>query len=466
MAAADTGVGAKKKSWLKRAAIGGGVGLVVLVAGGYVLIPIIASARAPGIIESAAADSIAGSVKVASASVGWGGPVTVKGLELRDPEGKLVGSFDLESSLGIWRVLGGLSDLGTAKVSGRIDVVRTVNASGTATTNLERALAGKTPAAPKGPKGSGGAIVLPPMSLSLDVNGIDATYTEKDSAGAEVGRAAMKQLKGSVVVSMAGTATAKVQLGAEFGETLDGPMTGSLKAAASVDGFVQGGALAAEKASVDATIDAKGAPINLIDALAGQGGLLSSALGKTADASVKVKGTLAALDADLQLASPNATADLGIKSDGVGADSRVRATRKGTLALKSLAFVERVPSVAAALTGAGVSITRWPGATVSIDSLDVPTGGERSQWSGARLEVSAMTSGDVVGTITRTGADGAAGAPEALVVRQVTLGVIAKDLVKGVDVIGFTGATIGGQSAGELDLNVQVSELIGADGKL
>ncbi len=466
MAAADTGVGAKKKSWLKRAAIGGGAGVVVLLVGGYVLVPVIASAKAPGIIERAAAEGIAGSVKVKSVSVGWGGPVTVKGVELRDPEGKLVGTFDAESSLGIWKVLGGLSDLGTAKVSGRLDVVRTVSASGVATTNLERALAGKAPAAPKGPKGSGGPTPVPAVSLTLEVGGIDATYTEKNDTGAEVGRAAMKQLKGSVVVSTAGSATAKVQLGAEFGETLDGPMTGSFKSLATVDGFVQSGALAVEKSSVDATIDAKGAPINLVDALAGQGGLLSSALGKSADASLKVKGTLAALDADVRLESPNAVADLGIKSDGVGAESRVRATRKGTLTLKSLAFVEKVPAVASAFSDAGVRITSWPGATVSIDSLDLPTGGESARWSGAKLEVSAMTSGDVVGTITRAGADGAAGTPEALVVRQVTLGVIAKDLVKGVDVIGFTGATIGGQSAGELDLNVQVSELIGADGRL
>ncbi|MFT3683322.1 MAG: hypothetical protein QM783_00100 [Phycisphaerales bacterium] len=144
----------------------------------------------------------------------------------------------------------------------------------------------------------------------------------------------------------------------------------------------------------------------------------------------------------------------------------VCATRKGTLSVKSLAFAERVPSVAAALKDSGVSITGWPGVSVAVNALDLPAGGEGASWAGAKIEVSAFTTGNVTGTIARPGADGKPGVPETLVVKPITLGIVAPDLVKGVELIGSTEATIGGQSAGALDLNVQLTEIIGPDGKL
>ena len=468
MSAVESTTSGRKKSWVKRIVIGVGVGVAVLLVGGYVLVPVIAGSKAPGIIESAVGDSIKGSVKVGSVSVGWGGPVVVKGLELRDPEGNRVGVFDVESSLGIWKVLGGLKDLGTTKLSGRLDVVRTTDASGKGTTNLERAIASKVEAA-KGSVGSAsGPAGVPALAGRLVVSGIDATYEEKNATGGVIGRAAMKGLNGSVEYSTFDTGKVDVKLDAAFGEKLDGPATGSLAVKTGVTSFIAGGTLAAQKASIDAVVDLKGAPVNLIDALAAQGGLLSGALGPTADATVKAKGTGAAMSADVVVYAPNATADLGITTEGSGASSRLKATRKGSLTLRSLAFVEKAPGVAGALKDAGVAVTKWPGVTVAVTSLDVPASGEGS-WAGSRAEVSAFTTGEINGTITRTRADGKAGTQpvnEALVVKPVMVGVIAPDIVKGVEVIGNTEATIGGQSAGALDLNVQVSDLIGADGKL
>ncbi|HYD01430.1 MAG TPA: hypothetical protein VEB22_09410, partial [Phycisphaerales bacterium] len=455
--------GDRKKPWLKRLLIGAAAAVVLLAVGGYLVVPMIAASKAPGIIEEAAAKGISGSVKVKSVSVGWGGPAIVRGLELRDPEGNLVGTFDVESSLGIWKALGGLKDLGTAKVSGRLDVVRSTDASGVATTNFERALRGKGGAAPGG--GSGGTTRIPELNLTLDVAGIDATFVERDAGGVERGRAAMKQLKGTVAVATAGSPTAKAALNATFGETIDGPSTGSLSVDATVTGLIAGGVLTLDKASIDATVEATGAPMNLLDALASQGGVLSGALGATADAKIKLKGPLSALDADAVISAPNATADLGIRTEGTGDASRLRATRKGIVTLKSLAFLERSPSVAKGLSDAGIAVSHWPGATVTIDSLDLPAGASAG-WAGAKAEVSLLTSSELRGTIRRRGPAAAELAPEALVVRQVSLGVIAKDLVKGVDIIGYTGVTIGGQSAGDLDLNVQLSELIGTDGRL
>lgn len=465
MAATDTSGGTKKKSWVKKVVIGLGVGVVVLLVGGYVLVPVIAAAKAPGLIEEAAGGAIKGSVKVGSVSVGWGGPVVLKGVELRDPEGKLVGVFQVESSLGIWKALGGLKDLGTTKVSGRVDIVRTTDAQGKSVTNLERAIAGKVEGAKGSGSGSSGSTGVKAMTGRVDITGFDATFEERDSAGGVTGRAAMKGLKGVVDFSTEGSGKADVKLDAGFGESLEGAATGSLAVKAAVASFVESGKLAVEKASVDATVETKGAPVSLIDALTAQGGVLSGALGATADATVTVKGTMGALNADVVVNAPNATADLGIKTEGAGAASRLKATRKGSLNLRSLAFVEKMPSVASGLKGAGVTVTKWPGVTVAVTSLDIPAGGEGS-WAGAKVEVSAFTTGEVNGTITRPGVDGKPGVPEALVVKPVMMGVIAPDVVKGVEVIGNTEATIGGQSAGSLDLIVQVSDLIGPDGKL
>lgn len=459
---AETTGGGKKKSWAKRVLIGLAVAVVLLVVGAYVLVPVIASAKAPGLIEQAAAGSIKGTVKVGSVSVGWGGPVVMKDVELRDPEGKRVGILQVESSLGIWKVLGGLKDLGTAKVSGRLDVVRTTDASGNTTTNLERAIAGKTKAGSGSAGGSGGATKVPAMSGTLEITGIDATFEDRGPGGV-VGTAAMKGLKGMITFSTDASGSAEVKLDAAFGEKLDGASTGLLSVKGAAKGFVSGGALAVPKMDLDTTVTAKGAPVSLIDALANQGGVLSGALGATADATVKMNGPLSALNADVVLEAPNATADLAVTSQA----GRLRATRKGSLTVKSLAFVEKVPSVASALKDAGVTVTKWPGVTVAVNSLDIPAGGGgEGTWAGAKVEVSAFTTGEVNGTVARKGADGKPGVPEALVVKPVMMGVIAPDIVKGVEVIGNTEATIGGQSAGALDLNVQLTEVIGADGKL
>src|SRR5690606_25631907 len=118
--------------------------------------PAIASSMAPGIIETAAGGSIKGSVKVKDLALSWGGPTKVGPVELYDDTGALVGRLETTVPAGLWRVVSEQwwsqkqLDVGIVELGGKLDVVRDADGS----SNLDRALAPKTPSAAPSPKGS------------------------------------------------------------------------------------------------------------------------------------------------------------------------------------------------------------------------------------------------------------------------------------------------------------------------
>ncbi|MBL8990004.1 MAG: hypothetical protein JNJ48_00330, partial [Phycisphaerae bacterium] len=66
------------------------LGLLLLA---YVLVPVIASGMAPGIIERAYAARFKGSLKVGKVSLGWGAPLTIESIDILDESGKKVGTL-------------------------------------------------------------------------------------------------------------------------------------------------------------------------------------------------------------------------------------------------------------------------------------------------------------------------------------------------------------------------------------
>lgn len=440
----------RKSSLLKKLLIAAGIAVPVLVIGAYIAIPSIASSMAPGKIEAAAAEAIKGKVKVSDVSVGWGGPTKVGKIEILDDQGKTVGTLSVTSSLGLWAAIGGLNDLGTTTISGKIDLVRTTDAKGETTTNLERAIAPRTPSS------GGGGTKLPRIAATLTIEKLDVSYTELDAQGQTVTTAAMNGATGTASINtLAGAEPAlTADIKAAFAGGGGAATPGDLRVKANASKFIDGsGSLTPATAIVDADIVATGVPVALVDALANQKGLLAGALGDRADATISAKGNGSAGGARIKLTAPNASADLSLNLAG----GKLTTDKPGTVSLKSTAFALKQPDVRDALAKGGLDITQAPSLDAKINTLSWPTGADLR---GAVIDVEAGLS-EIRGT-----AKLADQPVRQLVVAPAKLSIKSADLAKDATVTAQTSATLDSQSAGTVAVNLHATELLDAKGVL
>lgn len=440
----------------------GGI-LVVLLVAAYILVPVIASSVAPGLIESRVAASMKGTVKVGSVSVSWGGPTEVKDVELFDPSGGRVAKISATSSMGIWSVLSGMKDLGSLEVAGQVDLVARPTPDGRMVSNLQSAAEPRTPSAPSA-SSSGGS--LPKIAVSLKANGLTVTYKELDAKGAVFNEAAIKDARGSIVLSAAGAgaASANADLAAGFVEGAGaaaglGAPTGDMKIKAVITNLADAsGTLTLDAATIDATVTATRVPMRLVDALAQQSGVLLDAVGDKADLTLTAKGTTKQADLDLKLTAPNATADAAVAV----ADNRLTARRPIALDLKNSDFLQRVPAVHMALNRAGMTLDAYPDLHAAIDRLNLPIGGA-GDLRGASVSAK-ITTGGVRGRMVPQDQPGTAA--RAFAWTPLSLTLESADIAQGVTLTGATSATIDGQSAGDLRLDVAASGLLDDRGAL
>ena len=449
------------RTGLGKVVLFGGGGLVLLAGGVVLLGPTVASSFAPGIIQSTANAQISGSVKVGAVSLSWFGPISVSGVELLDEAGKPVAKVDLVSDLGILSVLGGIGDVGTLKVSGRADLRAVTDASGAVKTNLERAIAPKTPATPAAGGTSGGGGGVPgTLRAKVEITGIDVTYVETDAGGKTSAEAAIRGLKGTVTASMAGGGSAQIDLTAGFAEgsgaaTGGGAAGGTLAVNSTVDGLLDSaGKVAVAGMKTKTTVKASGVPVRLIDALAQQQGLLVEALGDSLAVDAEVNGGLKDATVVVNVQAPRATVNAALRA----ANDRLTATGPVTAEVRSTRFVERLGNLKTTLADAGISISTWPSAKVTVTGLNVPMSGSADlRGSGAQvmLELSELT-----------GAARLPNQPErALTVAPLRLTVNAADLGGPVSVQGGTSANLGGASAGTLSVAATASGLLDGQGR-
>lgn len=451
----------KKTSWIKRILLIAGVGTLLLLVVGYFAIPAIVNAKAPGLVKDAAANSIAGSVSISSTQIGWSGPTVIKGATLNDPSGKPVATVDISTTHGIWGLLTSGSDFGTTTLSGRADIVRTTDANGQTTSNLDAALAPKpgAPAQPVPPAAPGKPATLPMgLRVTLKFDKLDITLTEKNATGATTSQTAMNGLAGTATIDASkGPASVVADLTAKFGDAASTTGTLAIKID-SRDLTDAAGVLQLDKATVNADIAITGAPTALLDAMARQRGVLAAAMGPTANLTVKAQSSGPKAGADITLASANIAADLSLVRDG----SRLQARRASTVTIQSLAFAEKIPALAKALADAGIRIDAagWPGATIAINTLNLPAD-DTAKWNGAAIDLKAQI-GAITGQLTRPGST----QPDFLSVQPVTISLKSDDMAVATTLSAQARATIANQSAGDIDIRVNAGSLVGADGKL
>lgn len=453
----------------KKIALIAGAGTVVTVGVLLLLVPTIASSLAPGIIESQAAKQIAGSVKVGSVSVSWTGPTKITGIELLDDKGQKVGTLEASSSLGILSVLGGLSDLGTTTISGSLEVVQTAAADGTSTTNLQRAIAPRTPAAPS----TEPAKFPGDLRAELVVDALTITTTQKDAAGVTLRSAKITGLKGTA--SAAGRAAGGdrgANAKADFKGTIDGG--GTFELSLDATGLTDtADAVRIDGAKVDLSVKAANVPSAMLDALAGQGGLVAGALGPSVqNATLSVRGGLKDAQASFDVTSDNTAASGEVRIAG----GRATLVRAIDAQIKDTTFATNVPALRDALQRAGVTVQSAPDVRVSIATLDValPSSGAGLDLRGAKIAAEVrlgQTQAQVrvpeiggtpaaAGAAATTGAAATAGVSRVLVIRPASISLTSDDLVGTAALNASTSVAIDGTDAGALAAQVQAGGLL------
>jgi hypothetical protein len=120
----------KRSSVLRTAGIVLFACLLLLIGAGGLFGPAIVAQFVPGVIESAAADRLNGSVEVRDVSLSWAGPQRIGGLTVNDAQGRRVASIEASTGASLLGLAVGGLDLGTVTVRGdTLDIVKNEDGS-------------------------------------------------------------------------------------------------------------------------------------------------------------------------------------------------------------------------------------------------------------------------------------------------------------------------------------------------
>jgi len=478
-----------KRRWRRIALwVGGAVAVLLVLA--LILAPMVASRIAPGYIERAVDDAIPGSVEVRGLRLGWGGHTVVGPAVLFDDQGKRVGEVSADVPVGLWRIVTGRwwsrkrFDLGTVVIAADLDVVRGTDG----TTNLERALGLDKPGKPS-PKRKSGPAELPPGGIEevravVRLDQVNATFTDHTApAGSAAAQGlAVRGLVGDIAVDYTGSRRGlEVALKTDLQGTIrSGPGTG--QAAGKQTILVNAKAeLGRGYALKDADVTAKVGNLStaLVDLLGNFNGHLAATLGPTADLSLVAKGNAEQARAVLDFAAEGAAANVKLDYDG----TRLALEEPGRVWVRDTGFIAGLDAAEPALQRAGelVRLANAPGVTVSLDALDVPlsaaqlTGGDLAgllDLRGAKIGVTVRTDAAAGQVAIRppAGAEGDAGAGgagrwEPFEVQPLVVNLATEDLSQGIRLTADTAATIAGQNAGRLGVNVLAAGVLDGQGR-
>lgn len=429
------------------------LGLLLLA---YVLVPVIASGMAPGIIERAFADQFQGSLKVGKVSLGWGAPLTIESIDVLDESGKKVGTLTASAPVGLWGLLGGPRDLRTIKATADLVIVETIDAQGRRSSNLSRALQARTPkaAAPAKP-----AAVPTGYSVAIELGASQITYTEQQD-GRTLGTSSITDLVGTAEFTSTGPATLKAALKGRVntGDRSAPPAPpGAIELSLTVLDFSDAaGVMTPDAAKVSLKLTADRAPVRMLDSALGLGGALAGGLGDTADATITAEGTTRSSTAGLVISSPNTSADLSLAVNA----GRVSALKPGWIRLRSTAFIADLPAVRAGLQRGGIALEQAPNLELTVTSLAASTDAG-ADLRGASMDVTLKTG---AATITVPG-DAPGSARRTIALSPLESRLRTADLAQGLDVTGAASATLDGRSAGSFELAMRLTGLLDAQGR-
>lgn len=493
----------KKRRWGRIILITSGV-LVVLAGAAVGLAPTIASSMAPSRIEEAAAAQVQGKIKVGAVSVGWFSATSVGPVEIIDPDGKTAAKLTITTPTTLWRIVSERwwsmknLDAGTVELSGALDLVRDEK---TGKTNLQRALEPRAVAAAAKPSGgsgaqqggSGGSGGIETIKAVLKLNALNATVRDRGLDGKLGPELGVKGLSGETKIDFAASPMTLNVVSALTGAPVGGAgtpnATDAIKLAldASVRPKQAGGSGLAAIDSVKVKLDVTNAPINLIDAIAGQGGALVQGIGPRANINLDAGGTPKNASVKLAMTAERATAnlDLALKDNELvaQASSAGGGGVSNTITLQSTEFLASMPQLRDAVqkAGAQIKVTSAPGVQITIQNVRWPVpaamveGGDakaalaKTDFRAHGLDLRVQV-GEMKGQLALPGG-GSGGSPGAMAwksfgVAPIVFEVQAADLGKPIIISGGTKATIDGAPAGDITINARAEGLLNAAGNL
>lgn len=422
---------ARRKSWIKWIVIGVPAALVVLVLVVILAGPAIASAVAPGIIASAARDSIKGEVTVSDVSLSWRGPQRVGSLVLTDPTGKTVVDISASADAGLLGLARGSMNLGTVRLSGLVDIVAQSDGS----TDLERALERRP--APVGPPMRPG-VPAPPtpsapqpvrlpgnLAMELDVRNLDIRFTGPMGGGVQT--VGLKDI--TATGSFANARPVSLRVSAT---TLEGEP--AIAAQFNADRLTSAdGTLAMDTATIDGTIDAS-LPARYVELIVGSLLGVAPEPGSPASAGepLRVVADVVSRNGRLVLADPSRPA-----------------------------FVQwRLPEALMAGINNGdayVTLDRRPLMSVALSELNVPLPGPDGtvdlRGAAARIVAHSEALAGVMGLH-------AGDAPRAFRIDPFSLNAGTGDFASGIGITGEITSSYEGTSTGSMKLDVVVGEFL------
>lgn len=456
--------------------------LVAALGAAIAFAPAIVSRYAPGLMQNSVNGQIPGKIAVGRLSLSWGGPSVVGPVELRDEQGKSVGTLSVEAPVGVWRVLSERwwsatkFDVGDVKVSGKLEVVRGADGR----TNLERALGLGAPAVAKtapAPATGGGGVES--LRTVLRLENLDLSFTD---LGAPAGS---PTAAGVAVTGFGGPIDVDYRPGPSGVAVLQANLAGAIRTGAA---SAAGAKAERQTIVVDATakMDAAGkfadgsikfqftnVPTGLVDVLAGLGGELAPALGPRVDVKINGAGNLDKARVEVAMAAEGAGADLTLAYNG----ERIILEKPGRIWARSTGFLGGLPGARNQIGGLAstVKLDRAPGVEVLLDSVSVPlpkallSGPSAANQAGlldridlrsasidAKLKVEAVQG--------QVAIDGGQWKP--FKVEPVVVALAMPELGKGADVTAGTTATVGGEAAGALAVNLHAGGLTNDGGRL
>jgi hypothetical protein len=432
--------------------------LVVLVS----LAPTLASGYIPAIAQQNINENIQGRATVGGASLSWFGAQRIGPISIVDPDGRPVADIEIESSRGLFGIIGAVSgmrplDLGTTTVTGSATIIRRPDG----TLQIQDILKPSPDAEPQ-------EVYLPPtLSARFILDGLDVTFIDERQLQerSEIAVVRIPALAGEASITNATRASASVA-----GHFLYGPSAraatqrgGSLQLTAAADNLTApDGRLLPAQATYDASLDAVDVSVAVADVLADMQGRLVQGVGRELQAQVRMQGTLESGRFHLVAQSPGLEADLRlVTTDGV-----LRTPQDGRINLRDGGALTLIPGFSAALAAQeDVTFEQLPGATLSISNVNIPLplGGRPLDLRGGSFAISLETGA----TVGRVRIPGPQGQPQIREYRlaPVEASIASRNLAERITVQAQTAATLGGESAGDLEVDLVAVDPLDARGR-
>ena len=311
---------------------------------------------------------IPGTVRIDSLKLSWFGGQQVQGVTVSDPDGQPVvtlGRLTTEASL--LSLARGRLSFGRTEIAGlRAKIV--VGPDGA--TNLKKALSAKK-AEKKNSQPSATGITIP-VPLSGEMTLVDSSITLSAEG---IDPIALQDVKATARLSSIDTPI-QVELSARATQA---DLSGDISLAASLAGFDRHGTLAPDQMDSMITMRATNLPVDGIDRLLNQAGLLRQALGDHLDLAAEVKLTHGAGEAVVKILSPLLTADI----TATAANGRFSLTRPAAInARLTSGLIEALGKDRGLALAADVPIT------IEVEELTAPVTGFSPNAVGLKAKLS------------------------------------------------------------------------------